>query len=126
MAQVRALLDGTPQADLLLITSSRTLVTDDELVGVVGLWPMWPGVGRCWSVLPAHSLKRFPKSIHGHARNLLERVIARDDLCRVEAVVVEGHAAGKRWVERLGFEHEGLMRNYGMHGVNCHLYARCR
>ena len=126
MQHVNGLLATTPEAEGLMSTSARSLFDGDDLVAILGVWPMWPGAGRCWTMLPPETLRRFPKSIHQQASELLAFIVKRDSLIRVEAIVIEGHEAGRRWIERLGFEHEALMRNYGIQGQNCHLYSRCK
>lgn len=122
--QITTLISNTPDVEAIVRWSARSLVIDGQLLAVFGVWPMWPGVGRCWSMLPQESLRRYPKSIHKAVSTELANFIEREKLRRVEAIVFDGHEVGHRWIRRLGFEHEGLMRAYAIGGEDCHLYAR--
>lgn len=87
----------------------------DVPVGCAGLLPMWPGVATAWALLapdvPAHA-----KRVHGAVLRGLSRLMREMDLRRIEATVFAGHAAGRRWVEHLGFREESAMPLYGPNG----------
>ena len=109
----------------MLWEASRTILVKAAPIGMFGVWPMWPGVGRAWSMISPEAKSDFPCSLYKGVKRNLEIIIARDQLVRVEAVVKAGHPTAHPWIRRLGFRREGLMRNYGIGGVgDYHLYAR--
>lgn len=117
-------IEATPGVDELLKTFARTLRKDGRAIASFGVWPMWQGVARAWSELSQESLN-MPKTLHKTVTECLDGICQEYGLKRVEAVVYHGHDAGHRWLEHLGFEHECLMRNYGVGGdADCDLYAR--
>lgn len=118
-----------PNAARTLWENCRTLFvsrgTSELPIASFGVWPLWDGVGRSWSILSQEALVTHRFSLHKAVIRSLSALEARGDLRRVEAVVRFGHAEGRRWMEHLGFEHEGLMRSYGPGGRgDFHLYAR--
>jgi RimJ/RimL family protein N-acetyltransferase len=52
------------------------------------------------------------------------RFIDLEPLRRLEASVEVGFPAGERWLELLGFEHEGPLRAFGANGEDHVRYAR--
>ncbi len=117
-------LDESPGVALVLEEFARTLEIDGVVAACFGVWPMWPRVARAWSDLSELAL-RHPKTLHAAVRSQLAEAQEAMVLARVEAVVKSDFAAGVRWVEHLGFEREGTMRNYGIDGVGDYdLYAR--
>lgn len=122
------MLDGLGQEAVTIVSSSaRTLVNESEVLACFGIWPLWPGVGRAWAMLSETILLRYPLTLHREVSQCLGYIEERDDYHRIEAVVRVGHAAGHRWIRRLGFRREGLMQNYGYGGtIGYHLYARIR
>jgi hypothetical protein len=116
-------------ADDLLGGFARTLIHDDRVLAVFGVWPMWHGVGRAWTILSKEVLGSFGgyRVLHKSVRESLDVIQERERLGRVEAVVRYGHVEGHAWMRHLGFERECLMRNYGFGGnSHFHLYARVR
>lgn len=106
--------------------SDPILPAEPRILACFGFWPMWPGCVRAWTMLTTEVLERRPKTLHRVIRGELEDFIQKLTLRRVEAVVDHDHEAGHRWIQRLGFEWEGLMRNYGINAEPCDLYARCQ
>ena len=116
-----------PEAEQLLHRYSRTLVHEDEVIAAFGAWPQWTYVASAWALLSPKGLERYPKAIHKAVKANIAEVEAKLELRRLEAVVLFGHAAGHRWIQRLGFKSEGLMRNYGPGGYrHYYRYARTR
>lgn len=117
-------LKALPHMDQLLSGYARTLMKDDTVLACFGVWPMWPGVGRAWSLISA-AARKHPKTLYRSVKRCLETVESRDEMHRIEATVRLGHPSAHSWIRHLGFEREGLMRNYGQFGMgDSHLYAR--
>jgi hypothetical protein len=103
----------------------RALLDDEGLpVCVWGILPLRPAVAEAWAVVD-RSAKRHRDQVFEMAAlqlGVLERGMS---LRRIQGAVREDFAPGLRFVERLGFEREGLMKNYGEAGQgNYYLYAR--
>lgn len=97
---------------------------DGRPVGCFGVWMHWESVGRAWTFLSDEAVAH-PMALHRFVRQKLEAFISEEGMKRIEATVDPHHPAAIRWIERLGFQCEGLMRNYGPGGTpDTFLYAR--
>ncbi len=106
---------------------ARSMIHDHRVLACFGIWPMWPGVAKAWSMISQEARMRWAKSLYKSVKELLDAAEERDSLTRIEATVRYGHPSAHSWIRHLGFEREGLMKNYGMGGVgDHHLYARTR
>ena len=99
-----------------------TLRMEDEIIGCAGLLPMWPGVMQAW-LLPSPLLPRYPRTVVEALIVNLQRLIADRGLRRVQCTVQKEFLAGRRLVEWLGFEPEGLAIAYGPQGEDHVHYA---
>jgi len=117
---------GVPGADEMLSTYARAIVDGDNVLGVIGVFPLWEGRGYAWAMLSelafSHGL-----SVTKATKAALEYAETDLGFKRIEAAVEIGYGRGHRWIESLGFQFEGNMRNFGPGGVGEYaLYARCR
>lgn len=96
-------------------------VEGDTVLACAGLLPMWEGRAEAWALMGS-DLKRNFVAIH-HAA---QRFLSIADFRRIEAVVDAEFCNGKKWMERLGFQPEGLMRAYTPDGRDCIRYAKVR
>jgi hypothetical protein len=78
-----------------------------------------PGRGECWALM-ADGVGKHMRALHYATR----RFLAIQPWRRLEATIEEGFGAGCRWVELLGFEYEGTMKNYGLNGETHLRYAK--
>jgi len=109
----------------LIETYSRALEYDGEIIGAIGVFPMWEGVSSGWVLLAEGAMQDHWLSISRICRRELDRVIREQRLRRVETVVSTGFPQAQNWAEFLGFEIEGVLRNYGHQGVgDFYQYAR--
>lgn len=96
---------------------------EGRVVGCAGLVPQWPGRAQAWLLVgPALPRRAWP-AITAKVAAILDAGHAAG-FRRIEATVVDGFAPGHRWIRRLGFRAEGLMRGYGPDGRDHWLYAR--
>jgi hypothetical protein len=101
-----------------------TLIDETGVLGMVGADVMWEGVANIWTLLSDKILVR-PMRFHRLCKHLMNIFFSEMRLVRAEAHVRVGHESGVRWIERLGFVREGVMRNYLGQGKHAYLYARC-
>ena len=116
-----------PHIEEILTYYGRSLIHENRVMACFGIWPMWSGVGRAWSLISIEAGQRFPKTLYKCVLQGLRSAEKTDNLHRIEATVRFGHPTAHSWIRHLGFKREGLMKNYGMGGIgDSHLYARTR
>lgn len=93
-----------------------------QLVAVGGLIPTWPGRVQIWMAAAAGVRPRHYYQTMGAARFLVDLAHSRGN-ARVEAYVRDDMAVAHNWIERMGFEFEGLMRSFGQAGEDFRMYA---
>lgn len=99
-----------------------TLMLDGRIIGCLGVLEIWPGRGMAWALL-ADEIGAAMIAVH----RIVHRFLWSEcPLTRVEAYVDARFEAGHRWVHRLGFEREGLMRQFGQHGGDMVMWSRIR
>lgn len=98
---------------------SYTVWVDGAPILCAGLIPLWQDRATAWALVSMHAGRHF-FSIHRAVRGFLKQAPYR----RIEATVQAGFPEAWRWIQLLGFEHEGLMRAYAPDGSDHHLFAR--
>ena len=101
-----------PEAIAKRLTSGPAYtITNGVPVACGGILPLWKGVGEGWVVTSAlveqHPFM-FAKTIWRETLRLIKDL----DLDRIQTVVDAEHTVSMRWVERMGFENEGLMKKF--------------
>lgn len=94
----------------------------DKVACCGGIVEFWPGVGEAWFILgevPQENRGSLFKAVY----HVLRKIIAEYKFRRIQASVLESFEVGHRFVKRLGFTDEGVMRKYGPNGVNFRRYA---
>lgn len=86
-----------------------------------GVSPQWAGVGALWALV-AEQAGSHMLSLHRATKRFIDLQRFR----RLEASVEKGFTEGCRWLELMGFEHEGPMRAYGLNGEDHIRYALVR
>lgn len=109
------LVDGPEMAEWMR-RWSRTLLIEDRPIAVVGIEPLWQGVGKAWTYLTLESLAHKIGITRSMLR-LLEFIERDEEMHRIEATVEKSNTTAVRWIQYLGFDYEGDMSNYGLGGV---------
>jgi RimJ/RimL family protein N-acetyltransferase len=92
-----------------------TMFGPDGHQATVGLWLVPAGRGRGAGT----------RSL----RKVADWAFATTDVFRIDCFLMVGNLASERMVERAGFQREGILRGWDMHGgspVDCTAYARLR
>lgn len=89
-----------------------TLLEDEFPVAVMGVVPVWRGLGEAW-FLGSDAMEKYPKVILKLARDTISCCSLYYDLHRIESCVDETFIKGKNFIEHLGFHLEGAAPNYG-------------
>ena len=88
-----------------------TGLADGEIVACGGILPLWKGVGEAW-VISSELVPKYPLFFHRTISWMLDHLIEKMKLVRVQTTVHSKHERSIKWVERMGFVNEGLMRKY--------------
>lgn len=102
-----------------------TSFDDGKPVFSAGVAIPWKGFGEAW-MLMSKDAHKYPLSVYRHVRNMLNAIIEDNNLHRVQATIADGQPYLVKWIERLGFKREGLLRKFGPDGSDFILYARVR
>ena len=90
---------------------AMTAIAGDRIILVGGIIPTAPKIGVLWAVL-SEAAGSHMVWLH----RATKRFLTLQEWQRIEATVEEGFPAGCRWLELLGFKHEGPMPKYGLNG----------
>lgn len=94
---------------------------DGVLKAIGGHSPAWAGRTIVWGYL-ADGLGA--KTLLAMSREVQRQLVLLEiEFPRIEAYAERHHEAGRKWLQLLGFRHEGLMRKF-CNGRDYHLYAR--
>jgi len=76
-----------------------------------GVLPLWKGVGEGW-VVTSDLVEKYPLIFAKTVWRAMTELIVDMGLERIQTVVDSEHTVSQRWVERMGFKNEGLMKKY--------------
>lgn len=89
-----------------------TGLVDGQPIAAGGLVIIWPGVATGWA-FTSDAVQKYHVSFHRAFKKMLVD-LARDlHLHRVQVEVPKTHHVSRRWVQKLGFKREGIMKQYG-------------
>ena len=100
-----------------------TLIIDNQIVGSAGVILQEWQRGEAWMLISTLFYK-YPKTTFKVIKHTLRKIIKEHDLRRVQSLIAPHIETHQRFIERLGFRHEGLMRAYGPRGENYLMYSR--
>lgn len=101
--------------------SMFSFFADGKLFAIAGLMGMWRGVGEVWAAF-APGGERHIKIVHRTAKEVIEAAL-NNGFWRIQTNAIAGFDKGIRWIERLGFVSEGVMRRYAPNGKDMIRYA---
>ena len=112
-----------PYFQVIAEDSAYTMMEDGHLVGAAGIYRVWDGVGEAW-LLPSERLLARPRKAVKAVRQFLDDIAERENFRRVQATTHADFHRGRRFLEWLGFEKEGLLRGYGPDVADHIMFAR--
>jgi len=107
---------------LVIADHSFTAIEDGEVIGAGGIYPLWPGVGEAW-VVAAEATSRHKVLIARAVLGGLHALVERHGFHRVQAVAHVDWPAANRFLQWLGFEHEGRCKKYDAAGNDYERWA---
>jgi hypothetical protein len=96
---------------------------DGKVAWFAGIVLMWPGVGEGWLLASGLATENKLGFLRGIKR-LMHKLINTHQLHRMQTTVMHGHTELIRFVEFLGMEFEGRMKNYGPNKEDYLMYGR--
>jgi len=98
-----------------------TGVAPEGIVASGGILPLWKGVGEAW-VVSSELVNFYPLTFAKVIWRKLKELIENNHFERVQTTVDKDHLVSQKWVERMNFEKEGLMRKF-LGGRDYYRYA---
>jgi len=99
-----------------------TIKDNGRVVGCAGIVELWPGVGEAWTVL-SKDLKGNPFFLHRKTYRIMRNLINKFKYHRLQAIVCPGDSIATKWIERLGFKKESIMKRFGADGSDHAMYV---
>lgn len=103
----------------------KTGLVDGRIVGLGGITILWDGVGEGWLILTKDVLTRKVESYRCIYRLML-KLIEENKLRRIQAHVRTDFRQAIKMIEALGFEREGLLREFCPDKCDVYMYARIK
>ena len=88
-----------------------TGLADGEIIACGGILPLWKGVGEAW-VVSSELVSLYPITFAKVIWRKMRSIIGELELERVQTTVDKEHKVSQKWLERMGFKNEGLMRKF--------------
>lgn len=104
---------------------SMTLFADEKILVCAGIVLLWDGVGSAWTLTSIY-VDQYPVFFCKQIRLWMFRTMKDCKLWRIEANVHVDNEISLKWIERLGFEREGLMKMYGPNKGDYYRFALCQ
>lgn len=101
-----------------------TALDGGKVLGCAGFSPQWEGRVIGWAVFGTDIPKTAWPRILRFIRKQFHETLAKHGRHRLEITVPFGFGAGCRLAHMLGFQVEGLMKEYGPDGSDQFLYAQ--
>ncbi len=100
-----------------------SLIHEDEIILIGGIYEIWEGVGEAFSIMSKSAIK-YPKSLYASFSRSFETGIKIGRYRRVQSMVKADFKEGIRFIERLGFKREGLLKSWAPDKSDYYIYAR--
>ena len=113
---------GRQECAAFLHAYARTLTYEGKPIAIGGVSPVWAGVGDLWVVMSDEGYQH-PTILARHFRQLIQQ--AREVILahRLQAAVHTKNKRQMNFLEKLGFEQEGVLRGYYEPDEDYHLYS---
>jgi hypothetical protein len=102
-----------------------TIQDGNQVIGCAGIMELWPGVGEAWSMF-TDEIRGHPFYLHSRTKKIMADMISSRNYHRVQATVLSTDPVAIKWIERLGFQKECNMKQFGSDKSDHFLYVRMR
>jgi len=96
---------------------------DQVLIFCAGFVFLWEGVAETW-ILCDKCVIHYIRELYYYVASYLDRIISKYNLHRIQATVLAEYLPGRRFLGRMGFREEGLLRKYDWNGRDYFMYSR--
>lgn len=100
-----------------------TVMEDGLPIAAAGVVPQWKGVGELWALLSENTRDR-PIKLCKVTAKIIEIIQQEGNYHRLQAIVLKDFTSSIRWMKHLGFQCEGLLRQYGVDKRDFYRFAR--
>lgn len=90
-----------------------------------GVIKLWPGVAEMW-LIPDANLTTVARPFHRATKAFFDICMVELQLVRLQVTVHTLNVSADKWVKRLHFIEEGVLRRFGPEGADYIMYARLR
>jgi hypothetical protein len=104
------------------LEGSHTFRHEGRIFACGGVLKLWEGMGEAWFVL-ADDIDLPVFSVCAIVKDYVDSLIGTK-YRRLQATIKCDDDKAIRFIEWLGFEREGFMRQYGVEGADYYIYAR--
>jgi len=101
----------------------KTLIVDDCVYACIACLLLWSGVGEVCTFPSSKCIKK-PKIYYKAIKDVLSEYQKKLNLWRVQTPIRVNYDINIRWIEKLGFKREGLMKSFGANKEDYYLYAK--
>jgi RimJ/RimL family protein N-acetyltransferase len=98
------------------------VLDDGEVVACGGIVIPWPGSGHAWA-LTSELVEDYTLTFHKTFKRMIAFLEREHGLRRIETPVHAQYVVSQRWLKRLGFRPESLMRRW-LGGEDYYQYVR--
>ena len=102
--------------------SSYTCIDRKKILFCAGIIILWPGVGEAWSFCDV-IVRKYPREVFYYQQEFLIHEIENNNLHRVQAHCLTTWITAYKFLERLGFKREGLVRKYDSERRDYYIYS---
>lgn len=99
-----------------------TMIGDGRIITCMGIMKLWDGVGEIWQ-LPSIYVKDHMREYCQFIKQKMDEVSKDLKLWRMQTIS-PADGLHERWMQFLGFECEGLMKNYTRFKTDCFRWSK--
>ena len=89
-----------------------------------GLVELWPHVAECWLIPDVRMIKKWKFQFHKGSLNFMEEAAKELNLHRIHVTVDKHNPIALKWIRRMKFSEEGLLKKYSYSGQDMVMYGR--
>jgi len=104
-------------------SDAQSVFVNGDILCSGGVFMLREGFGEAWLVCSI-LVYIYPSILYRVAKRYLDKIIRDRNLHRVQATPSTTWPTGYKFVERLGFQIEGVLRKYGSQQEDCYMYGR--
>lgn len=106
-----------------ICTKAVTVMNGETVLAIFGAFVFVPGVMHIWGMV-SKEVRKSPIGFYKISCKLLAFYEKHEKPRRIQIDIKSGDAELAHWAASLGFQCEGIMRNFDRDGSDCYLYGR--